>query len=370
LSNVLSFVWANLAHGRARVRIMVAMMAAFALTVGVLGLAPSATGGLLLTVVSVLAARTLWSGLLTVRSSVWIANYPRAVLARITGRIVVASSLTIATSAALTALAVDGGAVDLRWLYAGAALAGLGAAWLYRSMRVRREFQLRRAERASLSAGAAFSLRHLLAILRSDPVYREYMLWMGIYGGGSLMLTSQLVVILTEQLRIQAATQIALLAIVPLLSLPLFVPLWARFFDSRHIVVYRARQGWTLTFATGVMAIAVLTGWSPLLWLGAALLGAAYAGANLGWSLGHHDFASPGMAQQYMGVHVTLTGLRGMIAPPLGIAIYQLLERLQPGLGRWSVILPLLATAAGSAGFSSMRRRHEANVSRSTSVTS
>ncbi len=364
LSNVLSFAWANLAHGRSRVQIMVAMMAAFAVTVGVLGLAPSATGGLLFTVLSVLLARAIWSGLLTIRASVWLANYPRPVLARMTGRIVVASSLTIATSAALTAATVAGNAIDPRWLYAGASLAGLGAAWLYRAMRVRREYQLIRDEQNAAEGSGTFSLQNLLAILRADPQYREYMFWMGIYGGGSLMLTSQLVVILTEQLRVAPATQIVMLAIVPLLALPLFVPVWARFFDSRHIVVYRARQGWVLAAAMAAMVIAVLTGWSALLWLGAAGLGVAYAGANLGWSLGHQDFAAPGMAQQYMGVHVTLTGLRGMIAPPLGIAVYQVLEGLQSGLGRWSVMLPLVATAAGAAGFSSMRRRHEAPTQR------
>ena len=40
LSNVISFVWANLAHGRTRIRLMVALQAAFALLVGLLGVAP------------------------------------------------------------------------------------------------------------------------------------------------------------------------------------------------------------------------------------------------------------------------------------------------------------------------------------------
>ena len=81
------------------------------------------------------------------------------------------------------------------------------------------------------------------------------------------------------------------------------------------------------------------------------MLGAAYAGANLGWNLGHNDFASLGRAQHYMGVHVTLTGVRGAIAPPAGILFYEALEAFQRGCG------PLRARAAaadddcGSAGF-------------------
>ena len=205
-----------------------------------------------------------------------------------------------------------------------------------------------------------FSLRTLLQILREDPDYREYMLWMGVYGGGSLMLTSQLVVILTDRLGMPPGRQIAMLAVLPLLAMPLCVPMWARLFDGGHVVRYRARQGWVLVLAVAILSAGTLADLEWVLWVGAVVLGIAYAGANLGWSLGHNDFASPGRAQQYMGVHVTLTGLRGMVAPPLGIAAYQGLEALAAGAGRWSVLLPLAGTAAGAAGFTRMRRRLDA----------
>jgi hypothetical protein len=320
---------------------------------------PLATHGLLLTVASILVARMLWAGVLTVRSSIWIANYPRNVLARVTGRIVVGSSLTVALTAATTALLIQRPRFDSRWLYAAASLCGLLAAWLYRAARVRREYQLLLAENEAAARSDVFSLRALLTILREDPSYREYMLWMGLYGGGSLMLTSQLVVILTDQLAVPGATQIALLAVVPLAALPLFVPMWARMFDRTHVIEYRARQAWVLVAAVALFCLAVLTGWLPLLWLGALVLAVASAGANLGWNLGHNDFASPGRAQHYMGVNVTLTGLRGMLAPPVGIAAYQWLETLQHGSGRWSVLLPLAGTMAGAYGFTMMQRRRE-----------
>ena len=129
LSNVLSFVWANIAHGRARVRLVVALQAAFALLVGTIAFAPRAAGGLALTVTSIVAARAVWGGILTVRAAVWTANYPRNVLARITGRIVIVNSLAVATSAALVGWALEGQFIDARWLYGGGALAGLGGAW-------------------------------------------------------------------------------------------------------------------------------------------------------------------------------------------------------------------------------------------------
>jgi hypothetical protein len=182
------------------------------------------------------------------------------------------------------------------------------------------------------------------------------MFWMGVFGGGNLMLTAQLVVIFSEHLHLSSVMQIALLSVIPLATLPLFTPWWARLFDGSHVVVYRARQGWALVLATLIICVGTFTEWLPLLWIGAIVLGAAYAGANLGWNLGHNDFASLGRAQHYMGVHVTLTGVRGAIAPPAGILFYEAIETLQPGAGRYALILPLAMTTIGALGFQHMRK--------------
>jgi hypothetical protein len=354
-SNVLSFVWANIAHGRARVQLMVGLQAAFALLVGCVAFASRAAGGLAFTVLSIIAARVVWAGVLTVRAAVWSANYPRNVLARITGRIVIVNSISVAAAAALVGWALEAHAVDARWLYGLGAIAGLSGAWLYRAMRVRREFRLLAAETASAAHSEPFSLRMLTGILREDPAYREYMLWMGIFGGGTLMLTAQLVLLFSEHLHLSSAMQIGLLAVVPLITQPIFLPWWARLFDGSHVVRYRSRQGWAIVLASLAMCAGVFTGAPALLWLGAVLLGAAQAGANLGWNLGHNDFASLGRAQHYMGVHVTLTGLRGGIAPPVGVLVYMGLEAWRPGAGEFALLLPLAMTAAGALGFSRMQ---------------
>ena len=359
-SNVLSFVWANVAHGRARVQLMVALQAAFALLVGCVSFASRAAGGLVVTVLSVVAARVLWAGVLTVRAAIWSANYPRNVLARITGRLVIVNSIAVACSAALVGWALEAQAVDARWLYGGGALAGLLGAWLYRAMRVRREFRLLAEEAASGERSEPFSLAMLTRILREDPTYREYMLWMGIFGGGTLMLTAQLVLVFSERLHLSSGTQIGLLAVVPLITQPIFLPWWARLFDGSHVVRYRSRQGWAIVLASAAMCAGVFSAWQPLLWTGAVLLGAAQAGANLGWNLGHNDFASVGRAQHYMGVHVTLTGLRGGVAPPLGVLAYMGLEASHAGAGQFSLLLPLALTFVGLLGFKRMRRLADA----------
>jgi hypothetical protein len=161
--------------------------------------------------------------------------------------------------------------------------------------------------------------------------------------------------VFSEQLHFSSGLQIALLAVVPLITQPLFMPWWARLFDGSHVVRYRSRQGWALVAATAALCAGVFARSLPLLWVGSVLLGSATAGANLGWNLGHNDFASVGRAQHYMGVHVTLTGLRGGLAPPLGVLAYMALEHWRSGAGSYALLLPLAMTAAGALGFNRMR---------------
>ncbi|MEO6079853.1 MAG: MFS transporter [Steroidobacteraceae bacterium] len=355
LANMTSFLWANLAHGREKVRLLVWLLAVFGVAVGVMGLAPRASIGLTFTLLAVLAARVIWAGVLTVRAAVWSSNYPRANLAQITGRIVVATSAGMVVTAAIAGLVLQTQPQQASRLYIVAGVTGLLAAWLCRRVRVRQSFRLRQAEQGEGAGAEIFSLKELRNVLRTDPDYRRFMTWQALYGAGNLMITGQLVILFTDQLHLPAAQQVGMLTIVPLLCVPLFTPVWARLFDSGHVIDFRARQCWSLVAAMSVAIAAIFLGYVPLLWCSALLFGVATAGASLGWNLGHNDFASLGKAQHYMGVNVTLTGMRGLIAPPLGALTYTLLERQSAGAGRYALLLPLGLTVSGAIGFTRMK---------------
>lgn len=364
LANLASFAWANLAHGRARIGVLAAVQMAFALAVGLIGLAPARAHGLVLTIFAVLAARLLWAGILTVRSAVWSANYPRHLMAQMTGRIVVASSLGVAFVSMLAGWILDRHAASARWLYLFAALAGGTAALRYRSVRVRREYALLAAEGEAGPAASTFSLGVLREILHGDPDFRAYMFWLSLYGAGNLMMGAQLVVMFNDRLHLPGIVQIGVLTVLPLAITPLALPAWAALFDRGHVIAYRARQCWALVGAVIVYSVAVLSRQAWLLWPASVLYGISVAGANIGWNLGHNDFAPLGRVQHYMGVHVTLTGVRGLVAPPLGMACYQALEWWHPGWGVGSMLLPVALVTAGALGFQGMavpQRRRDDN---------
>ncbi len=56
--------------------------------------------------------------------------------------------------------------------------------------------------------------------------------------------------------------------------------------------------------------------------MGRVITGIVNGGGSLAWQLGHNDFAPRDQLSTYMGIHVTLTGVRGAFAPFLGMALY------------------------------------------------
>jgi hypothetical protein len=52
-----------------------------------------------------------------------------------------------------------------------------------------------------------------------------------------------------------------------------------------------------------------------------------------------------------MAIHVTLTGMRGLIVPFVGVGFYQFLVATAPHYASYALLLPLLLNTAGSISF-------------------
>jgi hypothetical protein len=170
------------------------------------------------------------------------------------------------------------------------------------------------------------------------------------------MIAPLIVVCLDDVLKLPASMQMAVATAVPMLVTPLAIWPWAQLLDRQHIVVFRSIQGWVTVAAIGCYVVGILGHWPWLLIPGALLMGVSMAAGMIGWTLGHNDFVRRGEEARYMGVHVMLTGIRGLLAPSLAIGLYYALNALSPGLGPWALLLPLALVIAGARGFIAMRR--------------
>jgi len=364
-ANAASLAFANLAHGRNKTRWVSSLMAGCALSAILIALSPVSGAGLIWLVFWMIAARLCWAGVVTLRAAIWRANFPRHVRATITGRIAVTYSLLIAVTAAATGIAMEFHAEAWRLTLPASALFGLTAAWRYRRFTVRGHGRLLR-EEAGKRGNARIRVSDAIEVLKTDRWYRRYMATMFIFGAGNLMVIALLVVILTEQLGVSRLVQVLVTTTIPLLALAAFTPVWARFLDKVHILDYRARHSWMFVATMALFVPGAIFGKLWLFGLGALVMGAAFAGGRLGWNLGHNDFASDGRSTLYMSIHVTLTGIRGLIAPLVGVGLYQWLESMQPGRGRFVLLFPFMLTLAGAITFvvlARLRRREDGEIS-------
>lgn len=356
-SNLSSFFFAAIASGRDKIMVLCRLMQLIAVCLLFMAVPLSGLAGLVVFSIFTILARVGWTGILTVRAAVWRANYQRRWRGQVTARLVQLSSLIIAAFSALVGYTLDWHENSFRLTFPVAAAAMFASAIVYRGSRVRRHGQLIRSELAESQLGEARSSFGLtFTVLREDRDFRDYMASMMVFGSGNLMVIPILVILLNEQFSMARLAQVMITSSIPLVFLCLFIRPWARLLDGNHIFTYRAVQSWFYVASILVFLLAAALGQAWLLWPGSVLLGVANAGGHLGWNLGHNDFSNDAWASLYMAIHVTLTGIRGLLAPLLGVAFYQYLASSSPGLASWALVLPLALSLTGSIWFVRLSR--------------
>jgi MFS family permease len=358
LANIISFVWPSWSAGRNKVTFINGLQAMILLLVACIALAPTSAIGLWMVLALVLLARVCWSGIVTIRTTIWRANYDREARSVAVGRFETTRQLIVAVGGFAIGSLLDIDAEQFRYVTPVAALIGVVGLNMFSRLRVRGHKALLARE----SAGHERAMSPLAGVvvvwrvLRQDHWFAKFMGAMFMLGLGNLMLTPLLVMIADETFGMKYRASIAVVTTIPYFVMPFAVPLWASLLARMHVVRFRAIHSWAFVVSNGVCVLACLFESRELLFLGAGLQGAALGGGALAWNLGHVDFAPVSQTSQYMATHVTLNGVRGLIAPFAASAMYHWLHRMGVNAGVWSLTITTLACVAGGLGFVMLRR--------------
>ena len=359
LANLSSPLWARLEHGQNKVMLVSILLIGSSSSLLLFVFASVNQMGLLMVVGASLVGRACWAGVVTTRSSLWRANYPRYIRAKITASFALPMSIILASTGVFIGWLSESSLLNVKILYVGLFFIGIYGAYLYSSLQLRGANKLSEDENRIKQTEGQFNFRMLVRILVKDKKYRDYMGVMFLFGTGNLMFMAPLILILNNQFHSVQWQQILITTSIPLAAMPLTINLWAKLLNRVHIIPYRAIHSWSFVTSIGLFALASATGQSILLWPASLVFGTAIAGAVLGWNLGHHDFTTPERASHYMAVHVTLTGIRGLIMPILGVNLYYFLGKLDPSLARYTLILPFLISLMGAISFVIFARKSE-----------
>jgi hypothetical protein len=161
-----------------------------------------------------------------------------------------------------------------------------------------------------------------IRILRTDARYRNYQFHQFLAGVSNMLIEAPLVFLVTRDLQASYTVSIAMTMVIPFGLSVLTLPLWARYLDRVHVAEFRSRQSVLWMFSQLALWLGAILG--SLFWIAVSrvILGLARGGGSLAWQLGHNDFAPKDQLGAYMGVHVTLTGIRGATAPFVGMFLY------------------------------------------------
>jgi len=367
-SNLLSYYWVKLSRGRRKARLVSNLAISFCFCTLSIAFIPFNKMGLFLFLLILVTARVLWSGILTIRSNIWRANYPRRIRGKVTAKLATLAALIMSISGMTVGFVLDWSFDYFRWVFVVFSLVSLVGAIRYRSLSVRNQ------QKEILQESKKEDQRSLIStfkLLTENKSFGKYMLALFILGSGNLMFMAPLIVFFNDHTDLSQLRQILITSAIPLALIPIAVSWWAKLLDANHIFHFRSIHSWAFVGALFVFFIAQRSGFTPLFFIGAIFYGIAISGGFIGWNLGHNDFAdadadadadknsdtknnkrtASNNSMDYMAVHVTLTGLRGLIMPLIGISFYQWLENQSVGQGRYALLLPLFLTMTGAILF-------------------
>ncbi len=350
LANITSFLWAILAHGKRKVPFITALQLGVLISIALMALAPRTPAGLIMLVAAAFSARILLAGIVTIRATIWGVNYP-AQRAKLTGKLQTVS-VTISSLIAIgLGLAMQYNENSYRILIPVGGLVALLGVSSYARIRLRTERIILKNEQEQTDANNKTSILSGFRVLKDDKDYRSYQICQLLLGFGNIMSWTPFVIMAKQQFDVDYLQGILLTQVIPLMMMPLTIPLWAKLLDSVHIIQFRAFHSWIFVVSMGCALLAGLTHTLAFLFAASILRGIAFGGGALAWNLGHLQFVKAEKSQDYMSIHVTLTGLRGLTAPFAGVALYNALESHNPGSGAYTFAITLLITTAGALGF-------------------
>ena len=384
-ARLFSLIWGLLCVGRPKVRLLAIFAAGATLCTGIAGAIPTSPAGAIWFIAQMAAAQVLLAGVVTVRSAVWKSNYPHSARGRITARLQRVRVAVGVTAVLAAGWLCDRDPASYRYIFPLAALFGGLSIWVLPHIRIRGEgselrlrrrpppdVELRRGFVEPFSLTALLSPGHVFGqmvdVFSRDRRFRHYCLALLMMGLGNLMTFGIAVAVVTRDLR-QDDGWGFWISTTLLVALPQLVVLgsmgrWGRMLDRRGVVRLRVLNVscWTCGLVFGMLGtlVAEKSAWlgSMFFPLGVALFalrgifnGFGMGGGALAWHLGHLHFAKPHDAEIYMGVHVALTGLRGLIGPLGGIWLWRIMG--------WPVWLIAISLALGSMAMYVWMARNE-----------
>ena len=165
-------------------------------------------------------------------------------------------------------------------------------------------------------------------ILKKDKKYRNYEIAFMIYGIGFMIVLPVIPRYLVNNLHMNYTQTFVAKGVISQIGILIFAPIAGLIHDKNHPNFFAAISFFAISLFPMILFISTLFKSIPtsisIVYLSYIIYGIAMSGVLIAWNLGTIYFAKENEVSMYQSVHVALTGVRGLIIPPLGFLLLKI----------------------------------------------
>jgi len=213
-----------------------------------------------------------------------------------------------------------------RYLLAGTGVAGFLSCLLLNRIRIKEEDPPRLCEKLNIWEMLTDPLFRTIRLLKENKAFAAFERNFSIYGMGFIIMTPVIPIYLVNHLKLSYTTNFLAKGIISQVGLLLLSPYLGRLHDRIHPFRFISIAfGMLVAFPVMIIisSLFVNVGFVAvgLVFIAYLMFGIAMAAVNISWNMSSIYFAGNDEAAMYQSVHVTMTGIRGIIAPVLGFVL-------------------------------------------------
>ncbi len=269
----------------------------------------------------IILAQSLRAPIISAQSAIFRANYPPAIRSFAMSIPMAVQFLAVAAYSGLGGRLFDRSEDWVIPYFAVAGALGIGAAWAFRGVRVR-AWPARAVppptEASVVTRPAAGTMVSQWAAMRRNRGFALFQWSYMFFGAGAVAITAVMPHYLNEEF--QTGHESAALAIntIPMLAAAVTFPLWGLILDRGNPLIMRTviNGVWSLTPLLLFFARSL-----PGVYAAQLIQGLVFSGSVLIWWLGVNYFARREDVALFMALHQTLTGVRGILTPFIGVGL-------------------------------------------------
>ena len=218
---------------------------------------------------------------------------------------------------------------SFRWILVATGICGFISSALLANVRIQHTIREKICGQGSWKEALLEPITGAFRLLKEDKAFAAFERSFSLYGMGFIMMQPIIPIYLVDKLQLSYTNNFLAKGILSQMGLLLLAPMLGKLHDRTHPFRF-------ISVFFGLLVVFPLLFVVSSLWQGQSLMpvllvflaylifGIAMAGVNISWSMGSIFFAGERDASIYQSLHVTLTGVRGLIAPVLGYAMLKI----------------------------------------------